>query len=81
MATSRRLTILETLRQMNARLDQQAAEVTNLNAALAIQLTRIAQMQAELDVLPTAVRRRQTLMMRMPLPSAHNGNGHEPVKR
>ena len=52
-------------------------EVANLRSALDVQFKRIAQMQAELDVLPTARARRKTisaLLHQLPA-SNHNGNG------
>jgi septal ring factor EnvC (AmiA/AmiB activator) len=58
--------------QIDARVE---AQLASLRAALDVQFKRIAQMQAELDVLPQARQRRNTL--RELLTSAsHNGNGH-----
>ena len=80
MTTSRPPTILRTLRQINTLLDQQAAELTSLRAALDVQFQRIAQMQAELDVLPTgSERRKRVRALLVQPPSSHNGNSH--VKR
>lgn len=42
------------LKQLAARVAEQALELANLRAALGIQFTRIAQMQAQLDRLPAA---------------------------
>jgi predicted DNA-binding ribbon-helix-helix protein len=50
-----------TLRQLYDRVDEHAREMASLRSALAVQLKRIAAMQAELDVLPQARRRRETL--------------------
>ena len=67
-----------TLQQLSERLREQSAEVTMLRAALDIQCIRIAQMQAELDSLPQARRRRQMLRALLnPQPSSNgHGNGH-----
>ena len=50
-----------TLMQLVSRLHEQALEMATLRAALDVQFTRIAQIQAELDLLPHARKRRQTL--------------------
>jgi septal ring factor EnvC (AmiA/AmiB activator) len=47
--------------QLEDRIREQATEVANLHAALDVQFKRIAQMQAELDQLPQARKRRQML--------------------
>ena len=66
---------MTTLKQIDAKLQAQALEVADLRAALDVQFKRIAQMQAELDVLPTARDRRKFL--RAPLdPPSNNGNDH-----
>jgi hypothetical protein len=64
-----------TLKQLDAKLQAQALEVANLRAALDVQFQRIAQMQAELDVMPTARERRKSIRLRLQPPSS-NGNGH-----
>jgi hypothetical protein len=67
---------MTTLKQLDAKLQAQALEVANLRAALDVQFKRIAQMQAELDVLPMARARRKTISgLLKPLPTNHNGNG------
>jgi septal ring factor EnvC (AmiA/AmiB activator) len=66
---------MTTLKQLDAKLQAQALEVANLRAALDVQFKRIAQMQAELDVLPTARERRKFIRAQLDPPS-HNGNGH-----
>jgi hypothetical protein len=70
-------TVLNEVRHLTIRLNEQAVELTALRAALEVQFTRIAHMQAELDVLPTARERRKTVrsLLRPPVPS--NGNGRE----
>lgn len=62
-----------TLKQLDAKLQAQASEVANLRAALDVQFKRIAAMQAELDVLPTARERRKSNLLQ---PPSNNGNGH-----
>jgi len=65
-----------TLTQLDAKLQAQALEVDNLRSDLAIQFKRIAQMQAELDVMPTARARRKTIRaLLQQVPTNHNGNG------
>jgi hypothetical protein len=66
---------MTTLKQLDAKLQAQALEVANLRAALDVQFKRIAQMQAELDVLPTARERRKSIRLQLQPPSS-NGNGH-----
>jgi hypothetical protein len=55
-------TALSALEQLAARVQEQSLDMANLRAALALQFTRIAQMQAELDALPSARRRRRFLL-------------------
>ena len=50
-----------TLKQLQAHLHEHSLQMASLRAALDVQVTRIAQMQAELDVLPQARKRRQLL--------------------
>jgi hypothetical protein len=50
-----------TLKQVQAHLHEHSLQMASLRAALDIQLTRIAQMQAELDTLPQARKRRRLL--------------------
>ena len=66
---------MATLKQLDAKLQAQALLVDSLRAALDVQFKRIAEMQAELDVLPTARKRRQFLRAQLDPPS-NNGNGH-----
>jgi hypothetical protein len=66
---------MATLKQLDAKLQAQAWELDNLRAALDVQFKRIAQMQAELDVLPSARNRRKFLRAQLDPPS-NNGNGH-----
>jgi hypothetical protein len=68
---------VNTLKQLDAKLQAQALEVANLRSALDVQFKRIAQMQAELDILPTARTRRKTISaLLQQLPASHNnGNG------
>ena len=50
-------------------------EMTTLRAELALQFKRIASIQAELDVLPQARKRRKTLRSFLLPPPSHNGDG------
>jgi hypothetical protein len=50
-----------TLKQLQAHLHEHSLQMASLRAALDVQVTRIAQIQAELDVLPQARKRRQLL--------------------
>lgn len=61
--------------QLQAKIRGHELEMAALRASLDVQLKRIAQMQAELDVLPHARKRRASLRAILdPVPS-HNGNG------
>jgi hypothetical protein len=60
--------------EIEARLCEQSVQIANLRAALDVQFTRIAQMQAELDGLPQARRRRQSLRALLTQQLSHNGN-------
>jgi len=57
-----------TLQQLDARLQ-------DLQELVDIQTKRIAQMQAELDLLPVARKRRQSLRALLTEHPAHTGNG------
>ena len=72
MTTSDSAAILKELAAMNARLAGLTFEVAGLRSTLDIQFKRIAALQAELDMLPTARRRREATRMSLP-PSAHDG--------
>jgi len=61
-----------TLQQLTARVEEQALETAALRSALAIQFTRIAQMQALLDAIPAARKARAKYVPQVP---SHNGNG------
>jgi uncharacterized coiled-coil protein SlyX len=65
-----------TLEQLMSRLNEQGLELTTLRAALAVQFKRIASMQAELDLLPHARKRRQALRQLLVQPPSHNGDNH-----
>ena len=58
--------------QIDARVE---AQLASLRAALEVQFERIAQMQAELDVLPQA-RQRRNILRGLLVAAAPNGNGH-----
>jgi chaperonin cofactor prefoldin len=67
-----------TLKQLLSRLHEQAEEMATVRATLDLQFKRIAQMQAELDLLPHAKARRQKqLAMLMVQVPSNNGN-HRP---
>jgi uncharacterized small protein (DUF1192 family) len=66
--------ILNELAVLNAHVEGLALELVDVRTTLDIQFKRIAALQAEMDVLPAARRRRHT--MRAPAPvTGHNGNG------
>jgi hypothetical protein len=52
--------IVAELRALSTRIDQQRTEMSSLRVKLEIQFKRIACLQAELDVLPTARKQRRT---------------------
>lgn len=60
---------------LTRRLDAQAKEIDALRTDLDIQFQRIAHMQAELDMLPTAERRREKLRARLDGGRAEKANG------
>jgi hypothetical protein len=64
------------LKQLVSRLHDQELEMAILRTAIDVQFKRIAQMQAELDQLPHARRRRQAL--RPLLAERPSRNGHHP---
>ena len=57
-------------------LQQLSAQLHELQEVVGIQTSRIAQMQAELDVLPVARKRRESLRALLTAQPSHNGNGH-----
>lgn len=61
------------------RLAALTAEMADMRSALDIQFKRTAAMQAEIDLLPSARRRRRDAIRiptPPPSPSRHNGNGN-----
>jgi len=64
-----------TLKQLQARLHEHSLQMATLRAALDIQLTRIAQMQAELDLLPHARKRRLLLRALLTKQFVDHGTG------
>ena len=56
-------------------LQELAARLHDLQEAVDIQTKRITQIQAELDVLPVARKRRESLRALL-TKQPHNGNGH-----
>ena len=64
-----------TLEQVQAHLHEHSMQMATLRAALDIQLTRIAQMQAELDLLPHARKRRLLLRALLTKQSVDHGTG------
>ena len=69
--------MVSTLKKLDAQLQEQALEVASLRSALDVQFKRIAQMQAELDILAAARARRKTIstLLRQLPASSNNGNG------
>ena len=68
--------LVQTVHELGARLREQATEMDDLRAALDVQFKRIAQMQSELDLLPQARRRRQSVLaLQSHDAAAHNGDG------
>ena len=65
----------DTLQELTARVAGLTFEMAGMRAVLDVQFKRIAAMQAELDLLPTARRRRKTTMTSLPSP-AHNRSGN-----
>ena len=57
-------------------LQQLDAQLHDLQEVVDIQTKRIAQMQAELDLLPMARKRRESLRALLTEQPSHNGNGH-----
>ena len=64
-----------TLKQLQAHLHEHSLQMATLRAALDVQLTRIAQMQAELDLLPHARKRRLLLRALLTKQSVGHGTG------
>ena len=60
-------------------LQELGAHLHELQEVVDIQTKRIAQMQAELDVLPVARKRRESLRALLTAQPSHNGNGHSKV--
>jgi hypothetical protein len=77
MTTAESAATLKMLQKINARLDEQAVELTGLRKAFDIQFKRIAQLQAELDASPAGGRRRRqsaAAMSASAFPQPHYGN-------
>ena len=66
--------ILRELAVLNAHVAGLALELAEMRTTLDIQFKRIATLQAEVDLLPAARRRRGAGRAAAPVP-AHNGNG------
>jgi hypothetical protein len=66
--------ILRELAVLNAHVAGLALELAEVRTTLDIQFKRIAALQAEVDLLPVARRRREARRGPAPVP-AHNGNG------
>ena len=71
--------LVQTVDELGALLRAHATAMDDLRAALDVQFTRIAQMQAELDGLPQARRRRQSLLLARQSHdhAAHNDDGQQ----
>lgn len=63
------------LSELQSMLHAQALELDRLRASIDVQFTRIAQMQAELDALPHARKRREALRVLPAQGPSPNGNG------
>ena len=61
-------------------LQQLDAQLHDLQEVVDIQTKRITQMQAELDLLPMARKRRESLRALLANEPSHNGNGHRRVQ-
>jgi predicted DNA-binding ribbon-helix-helix protein len=68
--------MVSTLKKLDAQLQEQALEVANLRSALDVQFKRIAQMQAELDILAMARARRKPISALSHQMPARNNNGN-----
>jgi hypothetical protein len=68
--------MVSTLKKLDARLQEQALEVATLRSALDVQFKRIAQMQAELDMLAAARSRRKPISAILHQLPARNNNGN-----
>jgi hypothetical protein len=68
--------MVRTLKKLDAQFQEQALEVASLRSALDVQFKRIAQMQAELDMLAAARARRKTISALLHLLPASNNNGN-----
>jgi hypothetical protein len=62
------------LEQLVSRVHEQALKLDTLGAAIKLQFERIAQMQAELDLLPHARRRRHALRAVLAMAAPRNGD-------
>ena len=68
--------MVSTLKKLDAQLQEQALEVATLRSALDVQFKRIAQMQAELDMLAAARSRRKPISALLHQLPARNNNGN-----
>jgi len=68
-------TVSTTLADVLLRLNETTLELESLRAAFDVQFKRIAAMQAELDSLPHARRRRRALLTALTPIQPGNGNG------
>ena len=75
MPKAPRSAVLTELREMKALLHEHELAIKKMRDAFDVQFTRTAQMQAELDLISTARKRRDTVRVSLHLPPAHNGNG------
>jgi hypothetical protein len=76
MTTPESSAILKELAELNARFAGLAFEMAGVRTTLEVQFKRIAELQAELDLLPAARRRREEMRTpTLPPTPGHNGNG------
>ena len=79
MSKSRAASVARRVQQISVRLEEQAQEIRRLQRTADIQFNRIAHMQAELDTIPVARKRRQIVRALLRPFAAHannNGNPH-----
>ena len=80
MSKSLAASVVRHVQQINVRLEEQAQEIKRLQRTTDIQFKRIASMQAELDAMPTARRKRRQIVRALLRPFVthvnNNGNGH-----
>ena len=69
-----------TVAQLAARLDETTRKIETLEQSLSIQFTRIAQLQAQVDLMPTPRQRGEERRGAATPISTADGNGHRPAR-